>query len=343
MTVLDNLDRIKQIKENIKQSITEKGVDMAGVPFYEYPNKIGDIQVGTPKIRVVDYAIKLTNSTFETVPEVFDFTGVVDYSEMFANNPNLKYINNPDFSNADNCDRCFADSPKLVFGKGIEINAPNATSANEMFINLQKDLENLEDIIDGDEMVSLSINMPNVTKADGMFYSVFSSLQKGGNFSINVYLPSAFSLKNLFTGSRIKYASVTGSKGGCNLDGAFAGCDGFNDLGINVGGIVYARGTFQNGYFGTTYISDLTNAIFDTSTFAYANFDHLDFGGQINNTDIVFTTTTMPVNDLIKIIQNNLGQTDTTHYIYLNSNLQSEISEELIASTSAKGWTIIFS
>ena len=46
MSVLDNLNRIKSCKEDIKQAIIDKGVDMTGVSLEGYATKISEIQSG---------------------------------------------------------------------------------------------------------------------------------------------------------------------------------------------------------------------------------------------------------------------------------------------------------
>lgn len=43
----DNLNTIAVIKENIKDAIEDKGVDMSGVSFASFPDKIGEIQTGS--------------------------------------------------------------------------------------------------------------------------------------------------------------------------------------------------------------------------------------------------------------------------------------------------------
>lgn len=46
MSVADNLNQIKACKESIRQAIIDKGVDMTGVPFTGYAEKIGEISGG---------------------------------------------------------------------------------------------------------------------------------------------------------------------------------------------------------------------------------------------------------------------------------------------------------
>ena len=61
MGVVDKLNQIKSCKEDIKQAIIDKGVDMTNVAFTEYATKIREISGGsTPEVDDTDY-IELTN------------------------------------------------------------------------------------------------------------------------------------------------------------------------------------------------------------------------------------------------------------------------------------------
>lgn len=46
MSVIDNLNKINDCKEDIKKAIEDKGVDMTDTPLSGYPEKIGEIQTG---------------------------------------------------------------------------------------------------------------------------------------------------------------------------------------------------------------------------------------------------------------------------------------------------------
>ena len=61
MGVVDKLNQIKSCKEDIKQAIIDKGVDMTDVAFTEYATKIREISGGsTPEVDDTDY-VELTN------------------------------------------------------------------------------------------------------------------------------------------------------------------------------------------------------------------------------------------------------------------------------------------
>lgn len=76
MSVVDNLNQIKSCKENIKQAIIDKGVDMTGVVFTEYASKISEIQTGEGGGDYLDIKENLTtyNSNREYIPD-YAFVG----------------------------------------------------------------------------------------------------------------------------------------------------------------------------------------------------------------------------------------------------------------------------
>lgn len=45
-TLIDNLNQIASIKSDIKSAIENKGVDMTGLSFADYPGAISSIQTG---------------------------------------------------------------------------------------------------------------------------------------------------------------------------------------------------------------------------------------------------------------------------------------------------------
>ena len=84
MSVLDNLNRIKSCKDDIKQALTDRGVDMTNVAFTEYATKINEIPAGGG-----DYLdMKMNMSTYYSTAEE-----VPDYG--FAYCSNLQSVNLP--------------------------------------------------------------------------------------------------------------------------------------------------------------------------------------------------------------------------------------------------------
>jgi hypothetical protein len=73
MSVVENLNRIKSCKENIKQAIINKGVDMTGVAFEGYADKISQIEGGggTTPTDYLEYKSNFTSYSSEAteIPE----------------------------------------------------------------------------------------------------------------------------------------------------------------------------------------------------------------------------------------------------------------------------------
>ena len=93
-TIAENLQKIVNIKQDIKTAIENKGVDMTNTPFSDYSTKIDEITTGggTGKIDIAAVGIKLGNSTFTEIPNIIDFSNVTDMSYMFYNCTNLTTI-----------------------------------------------------------------------------------------------------------------------------------------------------------------------------------------------------------------------------------------------------------
>ena len=68
MSVLENLNKIKSCKEDIKQAIIDKGVDMTNVVFTEYATKISEIQAGGGDYLDMRANMSTYYSTVELVP-----------------------------------------------------------------------------------------------------------------------------------------------------------------------------------------------------------------------------------------------------------------------------------
>ena len=71
MSIVDKLNTIKACKEDIKQAISDKGVDMTDVAFTEYATKISEIQQGGGSGDYIEIRNNLTtysNSNIEEIP-----------------------------------------------------------------------------------------------------------------------------------------------------------------------------------------------------------------------------------------------------------------------------------
>lgn len=88
----DNLNRIASIKSDIKDAIEAKGVDMTGVSFPDYPEKIGEIQAGGGDLTQQDVTEK--NFTWSVINNRASFVA----SLIYFHNSYIQKVNLPECS-----------------------------------------------------------------------------------------------------------------------------------------------------------------------------------------------------------------------------------------------------
>lgn len=92
MSIADKLQTIQNIKENIKTSINNKGGNV-GDDFTTYATAIDNIEGGgsITKIDATDYNFR--ESTFKTLPNIFDFSKKTWFENTFYDCSELQSIN----------------------------------------------------------------------------------------------------------------------------------------------------------------------------------------------------------------------------------------------------------
>lgn len=96
MSIADQLTQLNQIKLDIKQALIDKGVDMAGVPFAEYPSKINEIN-GLSELEYIDCTVSGVGSTSGvtvTMPEggYYEYYLTFSYQQFDRSNEEVRYI-----------------------------------------------------------------------------------------------------------------------------------------------------------------------------------------------------------------------------------------------------------
>jgi len=86
----DNLNQIVSIKSEIKDAIEAKGVDMTGVSFPDYPDKIGEIQAGGGDLTQQDVTER--NFTWSVINNRASFVG----SYIYSGNSFIQMVNLPE-------------------------------------------------------------------------------------------------------------------------------------------------------------------------------------------------------------------------------------------------------
>ena len=98
MSVIDKLNQIKSCKEDIKQAIIDKGVDMTNVAFTEYATKISEIQAGgSGDTDYLDMRNNLTNY-YSTVEIVGGYAFARCSSLQSVNLPICRYVEGSTFT-----------------------------------------------------------------------------------------------------------------------------------------------------------------------------------------------------------------------------------------------------
>lgn len=90
-SVSENLNKILEIKTDIKTAIEEQGQDLTNIPFSGYADSIKNIST-LSKIDVSEYNIKLGYSDFEYVLEFFVFDNCTTMEGMFSDCGVLKGV-----------------------------------------------------------------------------------------------------------------------------------------------------------------------------------------------------------------------------------------------------------
>lgn len=145
MSVLDNLNRIKSCKEDIKQAIIDKGVDMTDVAFTEYATKISEIPQGGGggTADIIEATQNLSPNYYSTAVRVPDYTFAYCPTITSVDLPNVWEVGNTAFYyclnlnnvNLPSCERisayAFQDCRALT-----AINLPNCSYISEgIFFN----------------------------------------------------------------------------------------------------------------------------------------------------------------------------------------------------------------
>ena len=144
MSITEKLNKIKSCKEDIKQAIIDKGVDMTGVSLEGYATKISEIQAGG------DYLyVKANMSTYYSTVEKVD-------SYAFAYCPSLQTVNLPNCSSIGGS--VFQNCPSLT-----SINLPMCESVGSAVFYNCSSLQ--------------SVNLPKIVSTTGSMFERCSSLQ----------------------------------------------------------------------------------------------------------------------------------------------------------------------
>lgn len=185
MSVVDNLNLIKSCKEDIKQAIIDKGVDMTDVPFAGYAEKIGEISGGdtTDYLQLRETMAEYSNADVYSLAE-YAFTGCPNLSTVDL--PNLTDIQTGVFMNCGNLASANIPNTHSVgynafqnCGALTEINLPVCYSVGDgAFYNTGLTELDLPEVSDIGQQAFSSINnlaSVNIPKCKRVGYGAFQN------------------------------------------------------------------------------------------------------------------------------------------------------------------------
>lgn len=139
--ITDSLQKLKQIKTDIKDAIIRKGGD-ANDDFTTYAESVANIPVGE---FIIPEGMRFSRSSIERFPKDFvwsDSANWTDFSEMFSYCKNLKEIPNLDVSSGTDFNHMFAYS-----GDGtIELDLSQWKNQNDALMEYLVQYANFKDI-----------------------------------------------------------------------------------------------------------------------------------------------------------------------------------------------------
>lgn len=165
MSVIDKLNQIKSCKEDIKQAIIDKGVDMTDTPFTEYATKISEIQAGSGSSDYLEIRNNLTTYTNREIEAIGEYSFINCSNLTSVNLPNVKRITSGAFKSC---------------GSLSSVNIPECEYVGyEGFSDCRSlqaiDIPECKEIAGGSFINCISLASVNIPKCKKIEHSVFVS------------------------------------------------------------------------------------------------------------------------------------------------------------------------
>ena len=237
MSIVNDLNKINNIKHEIKNAIINKGVEMAdNTPFADYPNKIDSIPVnvgGENELSdIYNLLIQLTNNGTRL-------------SGLFAKNDRAIDFTDVDFSK-------ITDATGMFYGYSnggeyidLALDLSNVTEANEMFANVNFDTVDIN---------NLKLNLANLNYGASNGCNLFPGAT--GTLNLSKWdASSATTLKGLFKDCQCEIIDLTSwnpsqSK---NMAELFSGCLALKELKIPN----WSMSSVQTGVLAAQYTKNM--------------------------------------------------------------------------------------
>ena len=328
-TIQDKLAYLEQTKGLIKEAIIAKGVEVSDTDtFRSYANKIEAIQTGGGgSLAGAPSGIRFNNSTFTTVPtELLPYLEAqTDLSGIFENCTSLTTVPSFDASKATNLNKMFYKCELLQTVS--QINTPNVTNMNQMFYYCQKletvplfDTKNVNDMggmfLNCNNLTSVPLfDTRNVNDMENMFNSCLLLTSVPLFNTTNV-----IDMHNMFAGCtslttipQFDTANVT------NMSSMFMSCTSLKTIPL----LNTANVTNMN------YISYGCDSLANLGGFAGLKLD----------LELAYNPL-LTVDSIMNVINNAADMTSSPKTLTLHKDTFDKLSEEQIATATAKGWNI---
>lgn len=327
-TIQDKLAYLEETKGLIKEAIVAKGVSVSDSDtFRSYANKITSIQSGGGSIAGAPSGIKFNNSTFTTVPtEIIPYLEAqTDLSGIFENCENLTTVPQFAANHATSMQRMFYNCSNLQ--KVSQISTPIVTTMNNMFYlckNLQKislfDTKNVNDMsymFRGCESLATvpDFNTSRVTNMEKMFNGCIN-LAKAPLLDTRsvVNMDTMFAYcTSLATASQFNTISVT------NMNYMFMGCSKLQTIPL----------------LNVSSVTEMSYMLYDCKSLTnLGGFTGLKLDLDLSSSPL------LTVDSVMNVITAAADMTSSPKTLTLHQDTFNKLTEEQIATATAKGWNI---
>lgn len=327
-TIADKLAYLEETKEAIKQSIIAKGVSVSeSDTFRSYANKIESIQSGGSGTVNIPDGTKFVNSTFTTIsgsiiPYLEQQT---DLSGIFENCTSLTTVPSFDANRATDMNKMFYNCESLQTVS--QINTPNVTNMNQMFYYCAS-LTTVP-----------AFNTANVNNMGGMFINCTSLTTVPAFNTANVnFMDNMFNYcASLTTVPQFDTSNVI------DTHNMFVGCSSLQAV----------------PEFDTSNVTDMTNMFIECSklqtvpllnvsnvtkmSFIFNDCSSLTnlggFTGLKQNLELAYSPL-LTVDSVMNVINAAADMTSEPKTLTLHKDTFDKLSQDQIATASAKGWNI---
>ena len=318
---------LEETKRLIQEAIAAKGVDVSDTDtFRSYADKISSIQSGG-SIAGAPSGMKFVNSTFTTVPtEIIPYLEQqTDLSGIFENCKNLTTVSSIDASKATSMEKMFYNCQKLKTLS--QIKTLNVTTTNNMFY-FCKALESVP-LFDTSKVIDLSsmfVSCTSLTSVPLFDTSKATSMEKTFN-----------SCTSLQTVPLLNTNSVV------NMSGMFYGCSSLTTVPqldtSRCNNMYMMFGDCQNlQMIPLLNVSSVTNMSY--ILYGCSSLTNLGgFTGLKQDLELAYSPL-LTADSIVNVINAAADMTSSPKTLTLHQDTFNKLTEEQIATATAKGWNI---